>query len=82
MIPGELAIIPSMKTKPVDNDFSVTCCPRCGSRQIGRLGSGLFYCWTCCVEMYSARGGIHVYELEADGSRTVVHRFASEGVGV
>ncbi|NLO97338.1 MAG: hypothetical protein GX091_04635 [Peptococcaceae bacterium] len=43
-------------------------CPVCGSRQIGKVGVGQYYCWDCCVEFNNNTDNIVVYNLEEDGS--------------
>lgn len=46
-------------------------CPVCGGRATGRVGSGQYYCWECCVEFSAGRRGIQVYRVQEDG--TLVH---------
>lgn len=64
-----------MRARPVtvfEEDESVeVVCPVCGGRATGRVGSGQYYCWDCCVEFSAGRRGPQVYRVEEDG--TLVH---------
>jgi len=48
-------------------------CPSCGGRQLGRVGTGRFYCWTCCVEFSVTRAGTKVYEVDVDGNLVLLN---------
>ena len=42
-------------------------CPGCHGKNVGKVGSGQFYCWDCCIE-YSVTGrGSRLYEVLPDG---------------
>lgn len=40
-------------------------CPVCGSKEVGRIGAGTFFCWRCFVEYQAA--GRKVFTLTEDG---------------
>ena len=43
-------------------------CPACGTRTVGRVGSGQYFCWDCCVEFSMGRNGFQIYRVEEDGT--------------
>lgn len=43
-------------------------CPVCGSRGIGKVGIGQYYCKDCCVEFAYKRNQLKIYTLGDDGS--------------
>jgi len=43
-------------------------CPSCGSRQVGHLPTGHYFCWSCCVQFAVGDNGPKVYELTEDGA--------------
>lgn len=43
-------------------------CPKCGARGVGKVGSGQYYCWECCVEFRLTRKGWEIFKVEDDGS--------------
>lgn len=47
-------------------------CPNCGARGIGKVGSGQYYCWECCVEFHVGRKGWRVFEVLDDGSLAAI----------
>lgn len=42
-------------------------CPRCGGRNVGKIGAVQFYCWDCFVEFTVSPRGLRIYRVEADG---------------
>ncbi|MDA8193939.1 MAG: hypothetical protein M0Z53_08075 [Thermaerobacter sp.] len=42
-------------------------CPRCTARNVGRVGTGQYYCWDCFIEFSISHRGIRMYQVEADG---------------
>ena len=47
-------------------------CPVCARKSVGKVSSGQFYCWDCCVEYsISDKGGVEIFDVEMDGSLTV-----------
>ncbi len=47
-------------------------CPNCGARGIGKVGSGQYYCWECCVEFRVGKKGWQVFQVLDDGSLAAV----------
>ncbi len=45
-------------------------CPQCGGRNVGKVGTGQFYCWDCYIEFSMSHRGIRMYTVEADGELT------------
>lgn len=44
-------------------------CPNCNSKDIGKIGSQQFYCWSCFIEMTITNNNkLTVHQVEADGS--------------
>ena len=35
---------------------------------IGKVGSGQYFCWDCCVEFSVGRNGFQIYRVEEDGT--------------
>jgi ribosomal protein L37AE/L43A len=42
-------------------------CPVCRSKNVGRVGTGQFYCWDCFVEFAWSARGLKLYRVEIDG---------------
>ncbi|CAB1128958.1 conserved protein of unknown function [Candidatus Hydrogenisulfobacillus filiaventi] len=42
-------------------------CPACRGRNVGRVGTGQYYCWDCCIEFNWGNRGVRLYRVEADG---------------
>ncbi len=42
-------------------------CPRCGGRNVGKVGTGQFYCWECFIEFSLSHRGVRMYQVEIDG---------------
>lgn len=43
-------------------------CPNCNGKDIGKIGSQNYYCWTCYVEMTILNNQLTLHQIEADGS--------------
>lgn len=43
-------------------------CPACGGRDIGRVGSGRYYCRDCCVEFAYKQDQLKIYSVADDGT--------------
>ncbi len=43
-------------------------CPICGSKGIGKVGAGHYFCRECCLEFIRRYGHITAYRVEDDGS--------------
>lgn len=43
-------------------------CPNCKGRDIGKIGTNQYYCWTCFVEMTITKGKLSLHQVEEDGS--------------
>ncbi|MDO3409030.1 hypothetical protein QWJ34_04580 [Saccharibacillus sp. CPCC 101409] len=43
-------------------------CPNCSSKDIGKIGSHQFYCWSCFIELTVNAGKMSVYQVEKDGT--------------
>lgn len=56
-------------------------CPGCSSRNVGKVGTGQFYCWDCYIEFSMSHRGIRMYNVEADGELTRIE-YAAESEGV
>ncbi|MCL8207635.1 MAG: hypothetical protein K6V97_06135 [Actinomycetia bacterium] len=42
-------------------------CPACRGKNVGRVGTGQFYCWDCFVEFAVSARGLRLYRVEIDG---------------
>ncbi len=51
-------------------------CPSCGSREIGYLPCGQFYCWRCFVQFTVGDNTAEVFEVEEDGTLVPLGRIA------
>jgi transposase-like protein len=55
----------------------VTFCPICGSKQIGKINRGRYFCGECCHEWtLEDEGSITVYKIAVDGT---IARLRSKG---
>ncbi|WP_198936746.1 hypothetical protein [Domibacillus epiphyticus] len=54
----------------------MTTCPNCGSREIGKIGTGQFFCRDCCVEMSELEGGLVIHQVEEDGSLSPIDEWS------
>lgn len=43
-------------------------CPICGSREIGKISRGRYFCGECCNEWTIEDGDITIYQIAVDGS--------------
>ncbi|MCR6110292.1 hypothetical protein HXA35_08120 [Bacillus sp. A301a_S52] len=43
-------------------------CPNCSGRDIGKIGTNQYYCWSCYIELSISNGQLHLHQVEADGS--------------
>ncbi len=42
-------------------------CPACDGRNVGRVGTGQYYCWECCIEFAFGHKGVRMFRVEPDG---------------
>lgn len=59
------------------NDM-VMRCPNCNGRDIGKIGSQNYYCWTCFIEMTVIDNELTVHQIETDGSLSSLNDLFSE----
>lgn len=50
---------------------SMTRCPVCGQRGVGKVGAEQFYCWDCCLEFSTQNQDIKIFHVELDGTLTL-----------
>ncbi len=43
-------------------------CPNCQSKDIGKIGTNQYYCWSCFVEMTLSNGKLSMHQVEEDGT--------------
>lgn len=44
-------------------------CPNCNGKDIGKIGTNQYYCWTCFVELSLVNDQVSsIYQVEEDGS--------------
>ncbi|UTR14280.1 hypothetical protein MM221_17205 [Salipaludibacillus sp. LMS25] len=43
-------------------------CPNCSGRDIGKIGTNQYYCWSCYIELSISNGQLHLHQVESDGS--------------
>lgn len=53
-------------------------CPNCSSKDIGKIGSQQFYCWSCFIEMTVTGDTVTVHQVEADGSLSSLNDLFTE----
>lgn len=53
-------------------------CPSCQGRNVGRVGTGQYYCWDCCIEFALSHKGVRMFRVEADGELSRID--GAEGV--
>lgn len=56
-------------------------CPHCSARNVGRVGTGQYYCWDCFIEFSINQRGIRMYRVEPDGELSRMED-ASAGQGM
>lgn len=42
-------------------------CPQCTGKNVGRVGTGQYYCWDCFIEFSVTHHGVRMYRVEVDG---------------
>jgi len=53
-------------------------CPNCNGKDIGKIGSHNFYCWTCFVEMEISNDELIIHQIEADGTLSSLNDLFTE----
>lgn len=53
-------------------------CPNCGGKDIGKIGSQNYYCWTCFIEMSVFNNELTIHQVESDGSLSSLNDLFSE----
>ncbi|RDW21703.1 hypothetical protein [Oceanobacillus chungangensis] len=53
-------------------------CPNCNGKDIGKIGSQNYYCWTCFVEMTILNNALTLHQIEADGSLSSLNDLFTE----
>ncbi|MFC2948442.1 hypothetical protein [Virgibacillus sediminis] len=53
-------------------------CPNCHGKDLGRIGSQQYYCWTCFIEMAVEKNKLKVHQVEPDGSLSSLDDLFSE----
>lgn len=43
-------------------------CPNCKSKDIGKIGTNQFYCWSCFIEFSVSDDRVNIFQVEEDGS--------------
>jgi len=52
-----------------ENRVIMMCrCPNCESKDIGKIGSHQFYCWSCFIEWSINGEKVSVFQVEEDGT--------------
>ncbi|MCF6093989.1 hypothetical protein L1765_08400 [Microaerobacter geothermalis] len=46
----------------------VLYCPNCKGKDIGKIGTHQYYCWTCFIEFSLVGDEVNVFQVEEDGS--------------
>lgn len=55
-------------------------CPACQGRNVGRVGTGQYYCWDCFIEFVMGAKGLRLYRVEPDGELSRIDPEGLEGV--
>lgn len=42
-------------------------CPGCHGKNVGKVGTGQFYCWDCFIEFQVSSRGTRLFRVESDG---------------
>lgn len=45
-------------------------CPNCNGKDLGKIGSDQYYCWTCFIELTVNGDKLSLSQVEEDGSLT------------
>ncbi|MFS8639770.1 MAG: hypothetical protein LOD90_02955 [Symbiobacteriaceae bacterium] len=57
-------------------------CPVCGGNATGKIGTGEYYCWDCCIEFQERGGGTFAcFVLDSEGNRVAFHGAAPGSAG-
>ncbi|MEW6082790.1 MAG: hypothetical protein AB1576_13755 [Bacillota bacterium] len=59
--------------------MSEDSCPMCRGRAVGRIGTNLFYCRDCFVEINHTRVGWKAYRIDEEGLRVPVNEAMAWG---
>jgi len=43
-------------------------CPNCRSKDIGKIGTHQYYCWSCFIEWSVSGDKVSVFQVEEDGT--------------
>jgi len=54
-------------------------CPKCSSKNIGRISHYRYFCHNCYVEIYSNKGKIKLFQILDDGTAISLHRKKGKG---
>jgi hypothetical protein len=54
-------------------------CPNCNSKDIGKIGVNLHYCWGCFIELTIIENKLSLNQVEEDGSLTSLDDLFDEG---
>ena len=57
-------------------------CPVCGHTAIGKVGADQFYCWDCCIEFSNDGITTTIYNVELDGSLSLIDYSQSDAVNL
>lgn len=57
-------------------------CPGCQGRNIGKVGTGQFYCWDCFIEFAVSSRGLKMYRVEPDGELSRIEDWEDQAVEV
>ncbi len=55
-------------------------CPACQGRNVGRVGTGQYYCWECFIEFSLSSRGVRMFRVEPDGELSRIEEAGPEGV--
>jgi hypothetical protein len=53
-------------------------CPNCREKNIGKIGTEQYYCWTCFIEMVVEGNKLTIHQVEADGSLSSLNDLFSD----
>lgn len=45
-------------------------CPNCQGKDLGKIGSDQYYCWTCFIELTVKEDKLSLNQVEEDGTLT------------
>ncbi len=55
-------------------------CPACQGKNVGRVGTGQYYCWECFIEFQMGHKGVRMYRVEPDGELSRIEPDGLKGV--